>query len=159
MGIKNLLSCNTVADFFLLQLDQTSGDTISNLKLQKLCYYAQAWFCAVNKSQLFSDKIEAWAHGPVVPSLYNRFRKCGLGTIPTGSIVTQPLTDLHKTHIDFLEEIWSKYSHFSGTELELLTHSESPWIQAYGDRKAGSHCSEEITIKSMIEFYGNQLRN
>lgn len=156
---RNLLSCNSVADFFLLHLDQTSGDTISNLKLQKLCYYAQAWYCAVHRHALFQDRIEAWAHGPVVPSLYWRFRDCGLGTIPTGAIVTQPLSDLHKTDIDFLDDIWDKYSHFTGSELEQLTHSEEPWIKAYGDRAPGSRCTEEITISSMVDYYSGRLRS
>ena len=48
----------------------SNGDKkITNLKLQKLVYYSQAWFLGIYQKPLFSDKIEAWVHGPVVPAL------------------------------------------------------------------------------------------
>src|SRR5689334_14747494 len=82
-SMRNLLSCDTVADFFLLQVDDLAGDTISNLKLQKLCYYAQAWSLALDGKPLFGERIEAWAHGPAIPALYGRFKKYGFQAIET----------------------------------------------------------------------------
>jgi uncharacterized phage-associated protein len=59
-----------VAEFFLAKTDEDEGDLISNLKLQKLCYYAQGLALAVRDQPLFPEPIEAWLHGPVVPTLY-----------------------------------------------------------------------------------------
>jgi len=37
------------------------------MKLQKLCYYAQAWSLVWDERPLFDERIEAWANGPVCP--------------------------------------------------------------------------------------------
>lgn len=44
---------------------------MSTLKLQKLCYYAQAWSLAWDDSPLFNEDFEAWANGPVCRRLFN----------------------------------------------------------------------------------------
>lgn len=49
-------------------------DFITNLKLQKLLYYSQAWHLAIYDEPLFQDRIEAWVHGPVVPSVFREYR-------------------------------------------------------------------------------------
>lgn len=154
----NLLSCHTVADYFLLQVDTQAGDTISNLRLQKLCYYAQAWNLALAYHPLFSERIEAWAHGPAIPVLYRRFRQYGWGAIDPQNLRTNPLDELDHDGIEFLEEVWHQYGRYSSRQLELMTHKETPWKEAYGDRRRGEACTEEITHKSMREFYGRKLK-
>ena len=61
-----------VAKWFLtynkIMMDSDGAEYISNLKLQKLLYYAQGTFLAVTGFPLFDDAIEAWTHGPVVPA-------------------------------------------------------------------------------------------
>jgi uncharacterized phage-associated protein len=48
-----------------------SKESMSHKKLQKLCYYSQAWYCALyNGTPLFEDEVQAWIHGPVIASLY-----------------------------------------------------------------------------------------
>ena len=65
------LSCHDVAQYFLAQMDEDAGDLISNLKLQKLVYYAQGFALALHGRPLFRERVEAWTHGaPVVPELY-----------------------------------------------------------------------------------------
>jgi uncharacterized phage-associated protein len=50
-----------------LKLSQPDiGDVISNLKLQKLLYYAQGFYLAIYGKALFEEDIVAWEHGPVV---------------------------------------------------------------------------------------------
>ena len=55
------------------------GCPISNLQLQKILYYVQKEFLKSGKPA-FSDDLEAWQFGPVVPSVYYRF--CGFGAMP-----------------------------------------------------------------------------
>lgn len=55
-----------IAAWFLNEVDRKAGDSITNLKLQKLVYYAQAWAVTLLGRKLFEEKVEAWAHGPVV---------------------------------------------------------------------------------------------
>ena len=54
------------------------GDSISNMKLQKLLYYCQGFHLAsFEGAALFDEKVEAWEHGPVVPVVWRRFREFG----------------------------------------------------------------------------------
>lgn len=62
-----MLTVFEVAKFFIHLANET-GSYISNLKLQKLVYYAQAWHLALHDTPLFEDDFEAWVHGSVVPS-------------------------------------------------------------------------------------------
>jgi uncharacterized phage-associated protein len=40
------------------------------MKLQKLCYYAYGYHLAWEGRQLFPERFEAWANGPVCRALY-----------------------------------------------------------------------------------------
>ena len=64
-----------VAQHFLALQDEDAGDLISNLKLQKLLYYAQGIHLALNGQPLYPERIEAWQHGPVVPEIYHAFKE------------------------------------------------------------------------------------
>lgn len=44
--------------------------TMSTMKLQKLCYYAQAWSLVWDDKPLFDEEFEAWANGPVCRELF-----------------------------------------------------------------------------------------
>jgi uncharacterized phage-associated protein len=68
-----MLSCYDVAQYFLAKAGEDAGDLISNLKLQKLVYYAQGFALVLLKKPLFPQCIEAWIHGPVVPALYHAY--------------------------------------------------------------------------------------
>lgn len=157
--MSNLLSCHTVADYFLVRIDYQAGDSISNLKLQKLCYYAQAWHLALWNKPMFNERIEAWAHGPAIPELYRRFKRYSWGAIDPQDLQTEPLEEMHSDDLKFLEEVWTKYGRFSGRQLELKTHSEAPWKDAYGNTPKGQRCTREITHQAMRDYYRKKLKN
>jgi len=56
------------------------GQPISNLQLQKILYYIQREFLRKVQRAAFSDSIEAWQFGPVVPEVYYYY--CGNGSMP-----------------------------------------------------------------------------
>ncbi|MBD5559274.1 MAG: DUF4065 domain-containing protein [Clostridia bacterium] len=47
----------------MLRLEKTGP--ITTMKLQKLLYYAQVWSLVWDENELFPEKFEAWANGPV----------------------------------------------------------------------------------------------
>lgn len=157
MSSQNIFSVNQIADYFLSKVSTDKGDSISPLKLQKLVYYAQAWNCTIFDSPLFEEKIEAWVHGPVVPSLYARFadvcRNCVIDIPNTAlDIIKFP------ENIDqLLSEVQCEYGEHSASYLEALTHSETPWIEARGSLKPYERSNGEITKESMKSFYGEML--
>ena len=55
---------------------------ISNLQLQKILYYIQREFLHRFGRPAFTESIEAWPFGPVVPDVYYYF--CGAGAMRIG---------------------------------------------------------------------------
>jgi len=134
-----------VANFFLLQSDPEAGDVISNLKLQKLLYYAQGLHLAKFNKPLFPEKIEAWMHGPVVPVIYHHFKDHGNNGIPTPT--EGPKLD-QKTTV-FLTTIYRTYGQFSAWKLRNFTHAEAPWKD--------TPQSAEISHSSLQTYFKTQL--
>ena len=48
---------------------EQKGDMFT-MKLQKLCYYSQAWGLVWDDEPLFDEDFEAWVNGPVCPELF-----------------------------------------------------------------------------------------
>jgi uncharacterized phage-associated protein len=119
-----------IANWFLASIDREVGDPITPLKLQKLVYYAQAWALALLERPLFEEDLEAWTHGPVVPSLFEQFKDNGLEALPYPDEV--PLFDSEVEIL--LEEILDVYGHLPVRQLEKLIQNEAPWKIARGAR-------------------------
>lgn len=155
---KNHRSVDAVADYFLLKIHIGMGDLISNLKMQKLCYFAQGWSLALLGRPLFDDPIEAWALGPLIPSLWRRFKKYGWGAIDPHLLRTDPYEELDERERALLEQVWRRYGIFSGSQLAQLSRAEPPWKDVYGDRPFGVRCEEEITQSAMKRYFLTRMR-
>lgn len=142
MNNNNILD---VANFFLSQHDSK----MTHKKLQKLCYYAKAWSMALRDEELFSEHFEAWVHGPVSPVLYREFKANGWQVIPA----TNAPTTLSDEELELLNEVYSTYGYFSGDELESLTHSEAPWIDARGACNPYEPSQEVIDNVVIRDYY------
>jgi uncharacterized phage-associated protein len=114
-----------VADYFLATVDEDSGDNLSNLKLQKLVYYAQGFHLALTGEPLFPNRIMAWDHGPVVPGLYHKYKKYGSGAIPQPDDY-DPSGCLPEVR-EILDAVNCVYGQYSPLKLAKLTHIEPPW--------------------------------
>lgn len=129
-----------------------SKQPMTHKKLQKLCYYAQAWFCALyDGAPLFEAETQAWVHGPVIPALYPMYADYRWNDIPK---YTGIVADLSTEAVNILEAVQETYGDFSGDQLEALTHSEQPWIQARENLQPWETCTNVITTQSMRKFYG-----
>jgi len=133
-----------VAKWFLAQ------GSMTHKKLQKLCYYAQAWHCALYGKPLFEDEIQAWVHGPVVVSLYPLYKGYGWENIPQGKPIK---TIRSQKALKVLDAVYETYNGLSGDQLERLTHSEQPWKLARGNLKPWENCNAPITYESMRSYY------
>lgn len=147
-----MLTCFDVADYFLSRCDEDSGDTISNLKLQKLVYYAQGFSLALLGRPLFENKIEAWMHGPVVPDLYHQYKSHGNYALPVPESIDESKFD--EDELDLLNEVWDVFGQFSAWKLRNMTHEESPWKENYIDGVGSS----EITLDDMAGYFATRVR-
>lgn len=137
-----------VADYFVCRTRDV-GDLITNLKIQKLAYYAQAWYVARAEARLVDGEFQAWVHGPVSPELYDRFKVYQAN--PISEDVVEPI--FSEPISEHLAEVFEVYGAFSGLELERLTHSERPWIDARGGLPPDAPSNAVIPIQSMAAFY------
>lgn len=120
-----MLSANTIAEYFLSLSNPDIGDIISNLKLQKLLYYAQGFHLALYGDPIFKENILAWEYGPVVKEVYDEYKKYGGAFIPPPEdFNNKDFTDKQQ---ELLGEIYEVYGQFSAWKLMEMTHSESPW--------------------------------
>lgn len=147
-----------VANFFLAFADD-KGEPITNLKLQKLVYYAQAWFLANYGKPLFEGDFQAWVHGPVLPELYHAYKERGAAPIPSPMDLEKVEAQLNPEVIDFLKEVARVYMPSGAYELELMTHQEDPWIEARDGVEADAKCTTVISLQSMQEYYGGKIKN
>lgn len=132
-----------VAEFFLTKQSMT------NKKIQKLCYYAQAWYYALYNKKLFEEKIEAWVHGPVCPVLYREYADYGYKEIPK----LNKKIDMQENEISLLNQIYDIYGKFDGDELEILTHRERPWIEARDGIDYRKPSNNEILPQNMGKYF------
>ena len=151
------MSVHAIADYFILKVDREAGDNITHLKLQKLIYYAQAWYLAMFDKALFNNKIEAWLHGPVCREIYERFRNRSWNPIPASAIISASSAIDDETQA-FLDEIWEIYGQYSATKLEKMTHEEAPWLEARNGIQPGNPSQTLIHEKSMRDYYKTRMQ-
>ena len=131
------------------------ADPISNLRLQKLLYYAQGWSLALREKALFPERIEAWALGPVVPEVYHYLKPHGSGAVPAEAIFVGLIDEDEGL---FVASVWGTYKVFSASKLSEMTHSEEPWRKARGNLAPSDASSEEITAESLRNYFLSRAR-
>lgn len=122
---------------------------VDTWKLQKLVYYCQAWHLVWETQQLFTDPIEAWANGPVVPALYQQHKgRYRVSAWPSGK--GSRLTPEESSSVD---AVLNHYGDMPGHVLAALTHREDPWRLARGSLPLGVSSNAVISDESMAEYY------
>ena len=124
---------------------------MSTMKLQKLCYYSQAWSLVWDDTELFSEEFEAWANGPVCKELYDATR--GMFTV-TAKDEPGDSNNLSENQKDSINLVLDYYAKHNAQWLSQLTHMEDPWLQARVNVPAGESSSNIITKESMALYYG-----
>ncbi len=126
------------------------GNT-TTVKLQKLSYYCQAWSLVWDEKPIFKNKIQAWANGPVIPTLFQAHR--GKFVVITRDFPQGDTKRLSREQRETIESVLEYYGDKSAQWLVDLTHLEDPWREARKGCKPGGKCNNEITMGSMMEYY------
>jgi uncharacterized phage-associated protein len=137
----------------LIEFCNKHGDLLTNLKLQKLLYYVQAWHLAFFAAPMFDEDFEAWVHGPVEPGTYRRFKQFGQAPI-IDSYTPAKLPFAQQRH---LVEVMKVYGGMSAFELERRTHQEEPWLAARRGIPADEPSTAVIDKEYMRRFYRSRL--
>ena len=125
------------------------------MKLQKLCYYAQAWSLAWDGAPLFDEDFQAWANGPVCPELFAAHK--GKFTLFFGFFAQGSVPELDKAQTDTVRIVLDEYGNYEPYELSDLTHSERPWRESRRGTPDGMSCENVIEKDLMLEYYGGLI--
>lgn len=156
------ISALDIAKFFL------SVGPVTNLKLQKLIYFAYEIYLLKTGKRLFEEPIVAFQHGPVVEEVYHSYKQHGREKISRDDDevalqlkdVTMPiawakiaLSDQSKEISSALKETWERYWKESAWQLVDISHSPGgPWYQVYEES-----LNNKITDEVIIKYHDNEI--
>jgi len=125
-----------VANEFIA-LARENSSKLTQMKLQKLVFYAHGWHLGLQKAPLIDEQVEAWPYGPVIPSLYSEFKSFGSKAITR---FAQDVDEFGRVFIprirrsydrNLIRRVWEEYGSFSAAQLSSLTHEPgAPWATA-----------------------------
>ena len=127
---------------------EVSDYHISNLKLQKLLYYVYGVNLVINPDEELSEGPQAWAYGPVFPTVYRKFKQYGDETItmpamisPYGANGSIEVSNISKLW-EIIEAVYQRFGALPEFELVRRTHQPgAPWDQYYQPGK------QKVTIR------------
>ncbi len=144
-------SVEQVADYFVYlasqkMVDEGVAEGVTPLKLQKFLYFGQSASLALYDKKLFKEDIEAWKYGPVVPTIYHKFKVKPNHPIQNVSGAYKKITD--KGTQEFIKGIWELFDKYSAGELVEITHNHAPWKTFYKEGK-----NVVIPVEILRDYY------
>ena len=163
-------SASQVANFMLDKADK-DGIRVSPMKLLKLVYIGYGWSLAVLDRKLFDEPILAWAHGPVIRSIYDEFKHYGKAPIQgraiefdleTGDVVEPQVAQSDKDAQVVLGKVWDVYKRFDAWSLRNKTHEPgTPWSTVYREGERDTVIPDNLIkehFKTKIRQYIDDAR-
>jgi len=138
-----------VAEYILKKCGQMTA-----MKLQKLVYYCQAWSLVWDEKPLFPEKVFAWANGPVVYELF----KCHQGQYSVSSLGQGDPKKIGGPQEATITAVLEAYGDRTSQWLSDLAHMEEPWKAARKGLPDNYRGFNEITLDSMMEYYGGLIK-
>lgn len=124
-----MIDCIDVARYFIMKAYEDGlEDEMTNMKVQKLLYYAQSLHLALYDAPLFDAEVQAWRYGPVCPPAYRFYSQFEAQQLPIPE--KHSLSIISDEIIKLLEEVWSFFGGYHAYRLSDMTHSEFPWKKA-----------------------------
>lgn len=131
-----------IARFFVRKYI-ADGNPATNMKLQKMLYYAWVEYYKKTQNYLFRDDIYAWKYGPVVPKVYREYRiYAGMPILKS-----EDSTDIDEETAGFLTDFADRHKDFTASQLMNLTHKDnSPWRRVYREGEKYTKIPFDIII-------------
>lgn len=145
-----MLKANDVADFFISLGNAENEDPMTNLRINKLMYYAQGFHLQRFGTPLFNEAIKAWKYGPVVESIYRKYHPSGRNII-TECSPDFNISGFSADEIQLLLDVYNKYRSLSTSRLVEKSHeANTPWAKSYVDGE-----NRVIGIPLIKEYFDN----
>lgn len=141
------MEARTVANYMLYIMGDAFDD-LTNMKINKLLYFAQGHYLREYGEPLFDDGIEAWDHGPVIPAVYSAYK--GYGDQPIKGYDASMVLDMKPDAEEVLFGVARKYGKYTASALRNMTHViGSPWDQVY----QANHAHIEIPLPVIQDYF------
>lgn len=139
-----------VANYIIIMMEE-----VSPLALEKLIYFSEGVNYAINKSNLVDEMSQAWTHGPVYPSIFQKYKKYGYKPIDNGIKSTSGcmLSLLKKEELASIDLVIDTFGKYSPKVLEEISHLQDPWIEKRKGISSKESSNEEISRESIHDFY------
>lgn len=139
----NMKDANFIAKCLIRLASNDPENDMTNMKIQKLLYYAQGTHLALHREKLFAQDIIKWQYGPVVPDVYHKLKLFGQNVIQLDEPVD--FSQLNDKEVKTIKMVYDFFGQFSAIKLMNLTHDEAPWQSV--------EMNEIINEKSLIDFF------
>lgn len=115
----------------------------THLKLEKLVYLCYAEYLTNEKEKLFSDNIYAFKFGPVVETVYERYKQYGNEELEDTNINTIDVMELPAVSrilfakmglkkFMYINKIINNYGDYTASQLVDITHKkDTPWDKTF----------------------------
>jgi len=109
------------------------GRPVTQMKLQKMVYFAHGVHLASFSRPLIQEDFEAWQFGPVIPSIYQEYKTFGSQPINIKQeYLDKQLGNLDHNAITVIDYTWNTTKNLSASTLSSWTHKQgSPWDKYY----------------------------
>jgi uncharacterized phage-associated protein len=149
----------SIASLFV-QKGIEDGRAITPMQANKLVFLSHGWHLAFTDQPLICEQVEAWPHGPVVPSIYHHLKRHKGNPIPllegTGSACLSEMEVIRKDpQVQLLlDSVWKGYGHRTGVELSTITHKQgSPWHMVWVLQGGRVHSNTQIPNLLIRDYY------
>ncbi len=100
----------------------------------KLVYLSHGWMLGIHDRPLVNEPAEAWTYGPVIPSVYHRYKS--FGGDPITVVPVDGSDDFNDEQRALIEEVAEAYRNYTAVQLSNITHQPgTPWditLREYG---------------------------
>lgn len=147
---------------YLLYRCSFYGDVITNLKMQKLLYFVNAWHLIIKNKACFEEKFQAWPNGPVLASIYQELKTFGALPIDPDFSGIQSKDDLRSLERklgqskDLIDQVYAKYGSLTAFQLVNLTHIEKSWLNARKGLAIDQPSNKEISNADILKQHGKR---
>lgn len=134
----------------IIQWHLSRGLLITPLRVIKLTYMANGFYLALFERTIFSETVQAWKYGSMIPSVYMAFGHYRYESIKEPFLFGEIVT--HKTVIEVLDKTCNEFKHF--TDIQLSAYCQEPsWS-----------CSHSFSLENNIpnnlimDFFKSKLK-
>ena len=129
------------------------GMETTPMHVLKLVYICHGWVLGLTDQPLVDEPVEAWRYGPVLPSVYRRYKSFGRDSITAVPIDRSEM--LGEQQREFVEVVEEVYRNYSALELSSLTHRpDTPWDTTRRQYGIGAIIPNDLIRKHYRELLG-----